>query len=243
MPTWETLGPVKLAQADALAALADLSPETIDALIIDPPYCAGGFTEGGRTAAKGMGVTGFDWFQGDNMTTPGLVWLLRNVAIEAHRVLADRGSLLVFCDWRMVPMLAPALESSGLRWRNMVVWDKQSPGQGFGGFRAQHEIILHFVKGAAARLTFGVGNVIAAKRVTPKYKNHPTEKPGDVLTALIRATTPEGGTVADVFCGGGSLGAAAIATGRRAILSDASATHVASARGRLAFDPTRLYES
>lgn len=233
MPNWENLGPVKLAQADALAALADLSPETIDALIIDPPYCAGGFTEGGRTAATGMGVQAFDWFQGDNMTTGGLLWLLRSVAIEAHRTLVDRGNFLVFCDWRMVPLLAPALESSGLRWRNMVVWDKQSPGQGVGAFRAQHEIILHFVKGAAARQSFGVGNVIPAKRVVPKRKNHPTEKPGEVLAALIRATTPEGGTVADVFCGGGSLGAAALALGRRAILSDASATHVASARARI----------
>lgn len=236
MPTWETLGPVKLAQADALAALADLSPETIDALIIDPPYCAGGFTEGGRVcAAPGMGVSGFDWFQGDNMTTPGLVWLLRNVAIEAHRVLADKGSLLVFCDWRMVPLLAPALESSGLRWRNTVVWDKLVPGLGTGSFRARHELILHFLKGSSVpKYATDIGNVIPAKRVVPKRKNHPTEKPGEVLAALIRATTPEGGTVADVFCGGGSLGAAALALGRRAILSDASATHVAAARERIA---------
>lgn len=233
MPTWETLGPVKLAQADCLAALADLSSESVDAIIIDPPYCAGGFTEGGRTAAKGMGVVGFDWFQGDNMTTPGLVWLLRRVAMEAHRVLADKGSLCVFCDWRMVPMLAPALESSGLRWRNTVVWDKLVPGLGTGSFRARHEMILHFLKGSSVpKYATDVGNVIAAKRVTPKYKNHPTEKPSEVLNALIRATTPEGGTVADVFCGGGSLGAAAIACGRRAILSDASATHVATARIR-----------
>lgn len=233
MPNWETLGPVKLAQADCLDALASLEPETVDAIIIDPPYCAGGFTEGGRTAAKGMGVVGFDWFQGDNMTTPGLVWLLRRVAMEAHRVLADKGSLCVFCDWRMVPMLAPALESSGLRWRNTVVWDKLVPGLGTGSFRARHEMILHFLKGSSVpKHATDVGNVIAAKRVTPKHKNHPTEKPGEVLNALIRATTPEGGTVADVFCGGGSLGAAAIASGRRAILSDASATHVATARMR-----------
>lgn len=156
------------------------------------------------------------------------------MAIEAHRVLADRGSLLVFCDWRMVPMLAPALESSGLRWRNMVVWDKLVPGLGTGSFRARHELILHFLKGSGVpKYATDVGNVIAAKRVTPKYKNHPTEKPGEVLEALIRATTPEGGTVADVFCGGGSLGTAALATGRRAILADASATHAESARRRV----------
>jgi len=234
MPNWETLGPVKIAQADCLDALADLAPETVDAIIIDPPYCAGGFTEGGRTAAKGMGVTGFDWFQGDNMTTPGLVWLLRRVAIEAHRVLANKGSLCVFCDWRMVPMLAPALESSGLRWRNLVVWDKLVPGLGTGSFRARHELILHFLKGSSVpKYATDIGNVIAAKRVSPKRKNHPTEKPQEVLEAIIRATTPEGGTVADVFGGGGSLAEAAIHTGRRAIISEASGTHVIGTRLRI----------
>ncbi len=234
MPSWERIGPVKIAQADCLDALADLKTETVNAVIIDPPYCAGGFTEGGRTAAKGMGVVGFDWFQGDNMTTSGLVWLLRHVAIEAHRVLVDKGSLCVFCDWRMVPMLAPALESSGLRWRNMVVWDKQVPGLGTGSFRARHEIVLHLLKGTGVpKYATDVGNVIPAKRVPPKRKNHPTEKPQELLQAIIRATTPEGGTLADVFCGGGSLAEAAIRTGRKAIVSDASATHVAAVRARV----------
>lgn len=234
MQNWKQIGPIKVAQADCLDALADQDAESVDAVIIDPPYCAGGYTEGGRTAAKGMGVTGFDWFQGDNMTTSGLVWLLRHVALEAHRILKDRGSLCVFCDWRLMAALAPALESSGLRWRNMVVWDKLAIGMGVGGFRPRHEICLHFIKGAAApRFTTDVGNVIPAKRVPPKHKNHPTEKPQALLDQIIRATTPEGGTVLDVFCGGGSLAEAAIHTGRKAIISDASATHIASARMRV----------
>lgn len=235
MPIWTEIGPVKFAQADCLDALGDLGNESVDAVIIDPPYCAGGFTEGGRTTANGaMGVEAFDWFQGDNMTTPGLVWLLRRVAIEAHRVLVNKGSLCIFCDWRMIAMLAPALESSGLRWRNLVVWDKLVPGLGTGSFRARHELVLHFLKGASApRYANNVGNVIPAKRVSPTKRNHATAKPVEVLEKIITATTPEGGTVVDVFGGGGSLAEAAIRTGRRAIISDISATHVAAIRTRI----------
>jgi DNA modification methylase len=40
---------------------------------------------------------------------------------------------------------------------------------------------------------------------------------------LIEALVPEGGAVADPFAGSGSLGDAAVVTGRRAWLSDADA--------------------
>ena len=144
MPAWETLGPVSLAESDALAALAAIEAESVDAIIIDPPDCSGGFTEQARLTAKDcMNVRTFEWFRNDNMTTTGLVWLLRSVALEAHRTLKDGGALCVFCDWRMIPALAPALESSGLRWKNTVVWDKQCPGLGNGAFRPRHEIILY----------------------------------------------------------------------------------------------------
>jgi len=238
MLDWIDLGRVRLAQADCLEALADLGDETADAVIIDPPYCAGGFTEAARTAAPGM-TQATDWFQGDAMTTPGLVWLLRRVAIEAHRILADKGSLCVFCDWRMVAALAPALESSGLRWRNLVVWDKLSTGLGTSTFRARHELMLHFVKGTGLpRHAVTIGNVIPAKRVAPAKRNHPTAKPVELLETIIRATTPEGGTVVDVFAGGGSLAEAAIRTGRRAVVSDISARHVAAIRARVEAIPT-----
>lgn len=227
MPSWIDHGSVRVAQADCLDALADIEAESIHAVIVDPPYCAGGFTEGGRAAASGM-TKNPNWFQGDNMTTAGLLWLLRHVALEAHRVLADRGSLCLFCDWRMVALLAPALESSGLRWRNLVVWDKLAAGLGAGGFRARHELILHFIKGSAApTFSRSIGNVIPAKRVPPTRRRHPTEKPGELLDALIQATTPSGGTVLDVFAGSGSLAEAALRTGRRAIVSDISPGYAA----------------
>lgn len=223
---------MRLAQADCLEALAELGDESADAVILDPPYCAGGFTEAARTAAPGM--TNADWFQGDAMITTGLVWLLRRVAIEAHRVLTDKGSLCLFCDWRLPPALAPALESSGLRWRNLVVWDKLSAGLGTSTFRARHELVLHFVKGTGLpRHSVTIGNVIPAKRVAPAKRNHPTAKPIELLETIIRATTPEDGTVVDVFAGGGSLAEAALRTGRRAIVSDISVRHVATIRARV----------
>ena len=133
---------------DCLRAMRTIPTGTIDAVICDPPYCSGGFTETEKKSALAQGIRSvrakdddFEWFPNDSMSTAGLVWLLRNAFIEFDRLLVDGGSVLMFTDWRMVPHLAPALESSGLQYRNMIIWDKGSPGLG-SGFRPTHEIVF-----------------------------------------------------------------------------------------------------
>ncbi|UQA60422.1 site-specific DNA-methyltransferase [Polyangium aurulentum] len=123
-----------LSTAEALAFSASLPDRCAHAVWLDPPYCSGGYTEAAKRQMRGMlrhtAVRKLGWFINDHMGTAGLVWLLRAVALEARRILVDGGSLGVFCDWRMIPALAPALESSGLRWQTMLVWDKEQPGLG-----------------------------------------------------------------------------------------------------------------
>ena len=136
-------------EKDCLQFLRNVESESVDGVVTDPPYCSGGFNESGKAGAKGQGLRSdvikeVGWFINDRMTTAGLVWLLRNVMIELHRILKDGGSVCLFTDWRMVVHIAPALESAGFRFQNMIVWNKMAMGLGVG-FRHQHEIILHFV--------------------------------------------------------------------------------------------------
>ena len=222
---------------DALSFLRDMPDRSVDALITDPPYCAGSVSEASRTAAKGQGLRSgnikkLGWFVGDNMGTAGLVWLLRSVAVEAARVVRASGSVVVFCDWRMLASLQPAIESAGLRFQNLVVWDKGAMGLGLG-FRAQHELAMHFTCGKPVYHDKSVGNVIRAKRVGPKEREHQTQKPLDLLTKIIEVTTPVGGKVLDPFAGSGSTGVAAVNAGREFIGVERDADHVATARRRL----------
>src|SRR5688572_24490133 len=122
---------------DALTAVRSLADASIDAVVTDPPYCSGAVAEASRTAAKGQGLLSenlrrFGWFTGDNMTTAGLAFLLRDLAFESVRVVKPTGSMVVFCDWRMVPNVVPAIESAGLRYQNLIVWDKGAIGLGTG---------------------------------------------------------------------------------------------------------------
>lgn len=233
---------IRVMHGDCLQVMRALAGEgvQVDAVICDPPYCSGGVTEAGRGSATHQGLrTGtmrdgrFRWFDGDVMTTAGLCYLLREVAVAAHDLLPPTGHVMMFADWRMVPMLAPAIESAGFRYRSMIVWDKGSMGCGLG-FRPAHEIIMHFTGRAPAFHSASCGNVIRAKRVHTNERDHPAEKPAALLRELIKVVVPPGGAVLDCFAGSGSMGVAAEAEGRRAILIERDASMCADIERRAA---------
>lgn len=60
-------------------------------------------------------------------------------------------------------------------------------------------------------------NVLEFKVVHPTLREHPTQKPVELLSYLIRTYTKEGDTVLDCCMGSGSTGVAAIQTGRNFI--------------------------
>ena len=134
----------------------------------------------------------FSWFASDNMTTSGLVWLLRSMAVESARIVRPSGSLMAFCDWRMVTSLAPAMESAGWRQRNLCIWDKGHFGCG-SGFRPRHEMIVHLTKRAPIFHSARLGNVLSHPRVKNGDKLHATEKPIGLMQDLIEVTSPIGG--------------------------------------------------
>ena len=228
----------RLYLGDCLAVLKTLPDNSVDSVVTDPPYCSGSVSEASRTSAKGQGLRSdtlsrFGWFKGDNMGTAGLIFLLRQVAWEAQRILKPSGSLLMFCDWRMLANLAPAIESVGLRYQNMIVWDKQHMGLGTG-FRTQHELIMHFTNGAPQYFDKGTSNVIKSKRVSAKEREHQTQKPTDLLATLIRVVTPPGGTVLDPFMGSGSTGKAAVLEGFDFIGIERESEYLEIAKARIA---------
>jgi DNA modification methylase len=249
-PDWQTDdGRVQLFHGDCLEISRSLPDGSIDSLITDPPYCAGAISESRRTSAAGQGLRSenirrFGWFVGDNMGTAGLSSLLRSIAVEATRLVAVSGSMLVFCDWRMLPALEPSIESAGLRYQGLVVWDKGCMGLGTG-FRAQHELILHFTFGSPVYHDKGTGNVIQVARVDTDDREHQTQKPLPLMERLIDVVCPPDGTVLDPFAGSGSTIVSAARCGRRAVGIEKDYKHFCTAVARVEAELERnpLFES
>lgn len=151
-----------------------------DVVLTDPPYCSGGFQEAGKVAGS-VGTRGTEMVARDTLSTRGYQALMRRVLS-----LTDAGVVYVFTDWRMWINLFDLVEASGFGVRNMIVWDKGSPGMG-AGWRMQHELILC---GIRVKSPFNPkkaqGNVIACGRTG--NVNHAVEKPTELLVTILEVT-------------------------------------------------------
>lgn len=216
---------VALYRGEALALLAAVPDDTVDAVITDPPYSSGGFTRGDRmqkTADKYVEdktIKQRPDFSGDNRDNRGwLHWSALWLA-ECHRVTKPAGYCLTFTDWRQLPQATDALQAGGYVWRGLIVWDKtecaRPPHTGY--FRHQAEYIVWGSKGISRPATWG-GPWPGVYRlpVLQSDKHHMTGKPTDLLRALVQCVPP-GGLVLDPFAGSGTTLAAAYLENRHAI--------------------------
>jgi site-specific DNA-methyltransferase (adenine-specific) len=211
----ERIGDCRLILGDSLSVIPSL--DGVDCVVGDPPYSSGGFTQSAISKAKGQGLRSETlkkegWFSGDAMTAAGAAFLLREIALACYRISGPKSTLTFFTDWRVLSVNAPAIESALWRFQNLLVWDKGSAGMG-SGFRAQHEMAMHFSKGSPEYFCSSFGNVMRARRVPPGKKYHGCEKPMELMGAIIRTVCPPGGVVLDPFMGSGTTIAAAVQKG------------------------------
>jgi DNA modification methylase len=210
-------GGVRVYLGDSLEMLNSLPVEPVAAFVTDPPYSSGNLPESMKQKAPPR-LRGWQWADKvmvtDQLSTLGFVWLVRALCLEARERLMSGGSVLVFIDWRNWGNLAGAVESSGFRVNNMVVWDKTSFGMG-NGFRNQHELILWASKGTPRVAAHDVPNVIRCPREDNEL--HQSPKPVPLMTDLLRVVAKPGELVIDPFCGSGSTLIAARNLGLRAI--------------------------
>jgi site-specific DNA-methyltransferase (adenine-specific) len=204
-----------------------------NAVATDPPYSSGTRREGQKGVRKSMNRTAADdeWFTTDCLTTNGFLWLMRSCARQWKRLLVPGGHVLSFIDWRMMPALAGSIESSDMRHVGLLVWDKTYFGMGHY-FRNQHELVLHFTNGRSLPpQRKDVGNVLRYPPV--RDGEHDTQKPIELMQALVSVVCPVGGKVFDPFAGSGSTLLAAKLLGCRAVGVEADEGNCEIAANRL----------
>ena len=188
-------------------------------LLTDPPYCSGGFQESGKVTGSigskqsdGKGGYTTPTISSDNLSTRGY-----QVLMKAVLGAADVKVAYLFTDWRMWVYLFDLVEGSGLGVRNMIVWNKKSPGMG-NGWRAQHELVMfaHRTKPKWDNHK-GYGNVLEAPRSGNELP--PTQKPVEILEKLLDNTDWAEG-VLDPFGGSGTTLIAAESAGQPAYLME-----------------------
>lgn len=222
-------------QLDALAFLRDLSDESVDLVITDPPYesLEKHRAVGTTTRLKHSKASSNDWFDiFPNEKFPQLF-------AELYRVLKRGSHLYTFCDKDTCYVAQPIGVAAGFTYWNTIVWNKLVMGMGYH-YRRKNEFILFFEKGKRRLDDLGIPDVldeptistyIEAKRIRGGY---PTEKPVEVSDVFIEQSSKPGDLVVDPFCGSGSVGRAALAAGRRFLGADTAPSAVSLANSLLA---------
>jgi DNA modification methylase len=108
-----------------------------------------------------------------------------------------------------------------------VYW--QTIGMGYA-WRRMHEWILYCPNSDHVLADNARGDII---RCPVGDKEHPTQKPVNVVVPLILNSSPADGLVLDPFCGSGTVGVACVRTGRRFIGVESGEKYAAMARDRI----------
>ena len=210
----------KLIHGDSLTLLRQMEPESVDAIITDPPY---GINYVSPTGAR---------IQND---TAPFIWFL----YDAFRVLkpgsSGRGTLVCFTRWDVQQVFIDAIRLAGFIVKSEVIWDKMQHGMGDlkSQFAPSHENIVFAVKGKFSFPGHRPKDLITHRKLPGSQMIHPTEKPVPLLADLITAVTKPGDLILDPFAGSGSTLVAAKKTGRRFTGIELDDVHYAKAQRRI----------
>lgn len=131
--------------------------------------------------------------------------LLRDVLTAAYPKMANDSFALIWTGWESYCQFKAIIEECGFEIRTVIVWNKPNHGSGDleGAPAPKHEWCIFAVKGnPKLNSNSRFDNVLTGNQFLGT--DHPTEKPLDLLTVIIEATTNEGDCVVDPFFGGGS---------------------------------------
>lgn len=218
---------------DCLEGLKEVPDGSVDTIVTDPPYFLSMGHAGSRTNAQASEQLNSNrTFNDLAICTP----FYKQLFAEYARVLKPDGSFYFFTDFRGYAYYFPLLNAA-LPVRNLIVWDKKSGPGSFYSF-AHEFIVFGTFKG---KTKSGVGTNVwrmaafnsgAAK--TNGQKQHPTQKPWEVIAKCIEDSTEPGAVVLDTFMGSGTTAVACIKTGRRFIGFELSEEYHAIAQQRIA---------
>ncbi len=223
---------------DSLSVLPLLPENSVDLLIVDPPY----------NLDKSFGASSFKRMSNEMYRDYTEQWLKAVLPL-----LKETASVYVCCDWQSSMVIGQVL-SEHLTVRNRITWQREKGRGALTNWKnGMEDIWFATVSGS---YTFNVDAVKLRRRVVAPYKSdgkpkdweetkdgrfrntypsnfwddisipywsmpentaHPTQKPEKLLAKLILASSNEGEVVLDPFLGSGSTSVTAKKLGRHYI--------------------------
>ena len=206
----------KIVLGDAIEVLKEIPDESIDLVIVDPPYFIskpgkkiGRKSKSGKSMDVKLDYGQWDWFSSEDRFREFTEEWFK----ECVRALKTGGWIFVFFDkkkiWWFDSWLAPKYN---VKTRDLFVWIKSNPVPSFRKmtFVSATEFIWVGSKGVESRIkNFLKQSEMVNYMITPNKAiygktDHPTEKPEALITRFVETCSREGEIVLDPFIGSGT---------------------------------------
>ncbi len=220
--------------ASCFELLATIPTNSIDLVLIDPPYLISrdtGFSAGNNPDYDRLKVS-MDFGKWDHRCDG-----FDQAIHECFRVLRNGGTFICFYDLWKLTELAQTMEAAKFKQLRFLEWVKTNPvplNQSVNYLTNAREIALLGVKGGKPTFNGKYDNGIYSYPIEHgKERFHPTQKNEALIAELISKHSKEGDTVLDCFAGSATTGAAALKLGRNFIGSELDPDYYAKASQRL----------
>lgn len=236
----------EVVQADCFTFLANQENQSVDLVVIDPPY----FIENLKKNLRGDSVRGSsknsvfcaDWDSAFDTLDNYKSWTQKYLE-ELHRVMKDKAQCYMFCSYHHLDWLMSLIKNNGFRYYKLLIWYKPDvmglfPNQ----YGCNYEGILWFSKrGKEGRFKNHIGcsqrDVMTHHSTNARYREeagfHPTPKPIELIRRLIKNSSDPGDLVLDCFMGSGTTAVAAKNTGRRFVGCELNPEYILICKRRL----------
>lgn len=276
--TFDPQGPSLIVQADNLHYLRELPDGAFTVIYIDPPFNTGkkqtrrtlsseASEKGDRTGFKGKSYSSTLQTLASYNDSFEDYWAFLAPRIEqAHRLLAQDGTLYLHLDWREVHYVKIMCDMIFGRenFINELIWAYDYGAKSTRRWPTKHDNILVYAKDHRSyyfntaevdREPYMAPGLVTEEKasrgklptdvwwhtiVSPTGKEktgYPTQKPTGLLRRMIAASSRPGDWVLDFFAGSGSTGAAAAQLGRKFVCVDQNPPAIEVMAKRLNVDP------
>ena len=276
--TFDPQGPSLIVQANNLHYLRELPDGAFTVIYIDPPFNTGkkqtrrtlsseASEKGDRTGFKGKSYSSTLQTLASYNDSFEDYWAFLAPRIEqAHRLLAQDGTLYLHLDWREVHYVKIMCDMIFGRenFINELIWAYDYGAKSTRRWPTKHDNILVYAKDHRSyyfntaevdREPYMAPGLVTEEKasrgklptdvwwhtiVSPTGKEktgYPTQKPTGLLSRMIAASSRPGDWVLDFFAGSGSTGAAAAQLGRKFVCVDQNPPAIEVMAKRLNVDP------
>ena len=204
---------IELKNISCFEYIKTLESNSIDLVLIDPPYEVSRETNFAKCEKTGRDVDRFrmsmDFGDWDNNFTG-----LDEVISESYRVLRKGGTLICFYDLWKITKLKEYFENAKFKQLRFIEWQKTNPvpiNSKVNYLTNSREIAVVGIKGA--KPTFNSEYDIGVYKYPichSKDRFHPTQKPLGLIEDLVKKHSNVGDSVLDCFSGSGTTAVACV---------------------------------